>query len=273
MNNTSILISVVLYKHTVEDIKPLLISIKKLESIGLGRDIELALYDGSPKGSDYINLGELTETLGGSIKYKYEAGDNVGYGGGNNINIKGWNSSMKKTVIISNPDIYFNPDAILTLTREIDNDDEIACLAPLIENNNEEIQYSAKRNPTVLSLMIGRLRILRRLKPLLMYYEWHTNKRRDYKTESSDCTYLSGCFLCIRYKSLQKIGGFDERYFLHLEDADLTRSLSMIGKCRHYPQAKIIHGWARGSHKSIRQTTYLLWSLIKYMQKWGLKIW
>ena len=35
----------------------------------------------------------------------------------------------------------------------------------------------------------------------------------------------------VRSSAFEKVGGFDERYFLYLEDADLTRVLSLVGKC------------------------------------------
>ena len=44
-------------------------------------------------------------------------------------------------------------------------------------------------------------------------------------------------------------GGFDERYFLYLEDADLTRSLSNFGRCIHFPYSQITHKWGRGNYK------------------------
>ena len=50
--------------------------------------------------------------------------------------------------------------------------------------------------------------------------------------------YLSGCFLVIKANIFDQINGFDERYFLHFEDADITRELSKIGKCIHFPYAK-----------------------------------
>ena len=69
-----------------------------------------------------------------------------------------------------------------------------------------------------------------------------------------------------------KVKGFDNRYFLHLEDADFTRMCSYHGIVIHDPTLKVIHKWARGSHKSIRQMLCLLISLFKYFRKWGFVI-
>ena len=68
-------------------------------------------------------------------------------------------------------------------------------------------------------------------------------------------------------------GGFDERYFLYLEDADLTRKLSSFGRCVHFPCASVTHKWGRGNHKDLRLSIVNIISACKYFLKWGLTLW
>ena len=93
-----------------------------------------------------------------------------------------------------------------------------------------------------------------------------------YKANPVESSYLSGCFMLCRRKSLDKVKWFDERYFMYLEDADLTRSLSLHGKCIHYPKIEIKHVWAKGSHKKLNLRLIAIISFIKYSLKWGLKL-
>ena len=88
-----------------------------------------------------------------------------------------------------------------------------------------------------------------------------------------DAPYLSGCCMVIRTSSFISIGGFDERYFLYLEDADITRSLSGVGRCLHFPRVSVVHSWGRGNYKSFRLLFVNLISSFKYFLKWGLKVW
>ena len=70
-----------------------------------------------------------------------------------------------------------------------------------------------------------------------------------------------------------KVGGFDERYFLYLEDADLTRSMSSVGQCVHYPIAFIVHKWGKGNYKSLKLLLVNILSTYYYFIKWGLALW
>ena len=148
---------------------------------------------------------------------------------------------------------------------------KIVCISPLILNEKEIIQYSAKNNPTILSLLVGRIKVLERIGILKNYISNNQNRSKTLST-IFESEYLSGCFMLIRATAFSKISGFDETYFLHFEDADLTRELSKLGQCIHYPYSKITHKWNRGSHKSFKQTILLIQSMINYFKKWGLKV-
>jgi len=68
------------------------------------------------------------------------------------------------------------------------------------------------------------------------------------------------------------VGGFDSRYFLYLEDADLTRSMATIGRTIHLPIASVIHYWGRGNYRSWWLVLVNLHSAWIYFRKWGLRI-
>ena len=88
-----------------------------------------------------------------------------------------------------------------------------------------------------------------------------------------DVEYLSGCCMLIRMEAFQSCGGFDERFFLYLEDADLTRSLARWGRCIHLPVASVVHGWGRGNYRNLRLMAVNLVSAWHYFRKWGWQLW
>jgi GT2 family glycosyltransferase len=81
--------------------------------------------------------------------------------------------------------------------------------------------------------------------------------------------YLSGCFMFIRTEVLKKVGFFDERFFMYLEDTDLSRRIHRVSKTVYYPEVSIYHEYGKGSYKNPKLLKYHLDSAIKYFNKYG----
>jgi hypothetical protein len=80
---------------------------------------------------------------------------------------------------------------------------------------------------------------------------------------------LPGCFMFVRTNVLIEIGGFDEKFFLYVEDVDLTRRLHEKSITLYYPKIVIKHSLARGSYKETKLALYHIASAIHYFNKWG----
>ena len=264
---TRITFSLVLYKHKFSEIEKLIFSISSFEKLGKNNNLKtrLLIHDNSPNS--------LIENL--ICKYKFIEykcnGKNIGFGNGHNSNLLSYDYEYSDIYIIVNPDIEFNGLSLIKFVKEFINSDFI-CTAPLIRDSRGFIQYSAKLNPTILSLLLGRFKLLQKINIFKNYYIKHTNRDIDYTKEKIKSSYLSGCFLLVKSNIYKKIQGFDPIFFLHLEDADFTRKCSQYGKVIHNPSCTITHRWARGSHKSFKQMFYLLISTFKYFKKWGFVI-
>ena len=79
--------------------------------------------------------------------------------------------------------------------------------------------------------------------------------------------------MIMRTTAVSIVGGFDPRYFLYLEDADLTRSMSNLGRCVHLPLASVQHIWGRGSYQNIYLALINIQSACMYFLKWGISLW
>ena len=63
--------------------------------------------------------------------------------------------------------------------------------------------------------------------------------------------WLSGCCLMVRKKVFEKIGGFDENYFLFNEDIDLCRMINQTGKkVIYFPEAIVNHQVSTSNNKT-----------------------
>ena len=90
-----------------------------------------------------------------------------------------------------------------------------------------------------------------------------------------DVDTLTGAAMFIPRATWEKVGGFDHRYFLFMEDLDLCRMVKKLGsKIVYYPEVKIEHYQKRLSDgsllKTIRKKVFWLHvaSAIKYFFKW-----
>lgn len=149
----------------------------------------------------------------------------------------------------------------------------VSLVVPQLVDPEGVVQFLCKPNPTVLGLFSRRF-IPEFLKPgwLRRYDQWYVMADRDYDS-IFDVPYLSGCCMLMRSEHFLAAGGFDERFFLYLEDADITRALSAYGRTLHLPIVSVVHHWGRGNHQSFRLTLVNLHSVWLYFSKWGWQLW
>ena len=97
----------------------------------------------------------------------------------------------------------------------------------------------------------------------------HFELRQFGYDKTMDVPYLSGCFMLLRSEALQKVGLFDERFFMYPEDIDLTRRIREHYRTVFYPKVSVIHNHAQGSYKDKKLLWIHIINLIKYFNKWG----
>jgi GT2 family glycosyltransferase len=189
---------------------------------------------------------------------------NIGFGAAHNRVIPYLESDVH---IIMNPDInLLDNKAIPILCRYLEDHPEVGMVVPRIVDAKGELQYLCRRNPTVIDLAI-------RFLPGNFFGKrknFHVMKDMDYGT-SFEVPFASGCFMVIRTSLFRELGGFDDRYFMYVEDADLTRRVNQTNKTVYVPEATVCHAWERASYKNIHMTRIHLKSLWKYFRKWGFK--
>ena len=76
--------------------------------------------------------------------------------------------------------------------------------------------------------------------------------------------FCTGSFSGVRTSTFKAVGGFDESYFMYVEDADLTQKMRTRGKAYLVPQYTAIHAWHRAAHRSLKPFLWQLRSLLRY---------
>ncbi len=155
---------------------------------------------------------------------------NVGYARANNLGVK---QAMGQYLLILNNDTCVPVGTIGKLLDIKKNYPEYGIVAPLVLFPDKSLQISWGSDLHLLSEVF-----------LKFFAEkWH---RWQYKRKkgriSRDVDWVSGvCFLIDR-SLFKQVGGFDERFFLYVEDADLGKRIRRIGqKILMTSDVRIIH--------------------------------
>ena len=200
---------------------------------------------------------------------------NPGYGRGFNQLWQQWcaEHGVPPLVAVLNTDLSWETGGFEQLARWLEDHPDVTAAAPELRFPDGRRQFLCKRNPTLLALLSRRF-IPRRVKPrpLRRYDRWYTMRDQPY-SQVFRSTYLSGCCLWMRGWAVHVIAGFDPRFFLYFEDADITRRLAAHGPTVNLPITTVIHHWGRGSYSSWTLTLVNLHSAWLYFRKWGLQWW
>lgn len=190
---------------------------------------------------------------------------NLGFGAAHNQAI---NRVSSRYHIIVNPDIKVNGETIEALTIFMEANKDVVCCTPRILNPDGTEQYLPRKLPNFKYLISGALE-----EKVALGKKWRDEYTRKNETflSPTDIEICTGCFMFIRTDVLKKIGGFDERYFLHFEDIDLSRKLSAYGRIVFYPMVSITHKWHRDNLNDKHIRIIAKKSMIKYFLKWGLR--
>jgi GT2 family glycosyltransferase len=216
--------------------------------------------------------GEPVEQLAAGADGFLTNPDNPGYGRAVNRLVVEL-GQLPPYIAVLNTDLSWQSGTFERLLAWLQKHSEVNLAVPQILDEAGTPQKLCKRNPTVLGLFSRRF-LPSWLKPswLKRYDRWYVMADHDYE-EVFEAPYLSGCCMLIRSEAFRQVGGFDDRYFLYLEDADLTRSLARDGRCVHLPVAGVVHGWGRGNYRNIGLMAVNLASAWHYFRKWGWALW
>jgi N-acetylglucosaminyl-diphospho-decaprenol L-rhamnosyltransferase len=167
-------------------------------------------------------------------------GTNLGYGTAINRAVDEYldESEGSDFFVVANPDVHWGPDSIDTLLEAAARWPRAGALGPLIRDPDGSVYPSARHLP---SLIRGGMHAV--VGPFWRTNPWTATYRQD-RMEPSErpVGWLSGSCLLLRRAAFDEVSGFDERYFMYMEDVDLGDRLGRAGWQNVYvPSAEILH--------------------------------
>ncbi len=192
--------------------------------------------------------------------------NNPGFGAGHNVAIRHAFEHGSTYHLILNPDIHFSSGILQTLVSYMESQPDIGLIMPRVRYPDGQEQYLCKLLPSPVDLLMRRFFPNQyRKSGRLARYELHAS----HYDQIMDVPNLSGCFMLLRSAILRRVGIFDERFFMYLEDVDLSRRIGEISRTVYFPHVTLIHEYVKGSYNNSKLLFSHIRSAIKYFNKWG----
>ncbi len=149
-------------------------------------------------------------------------------------------------VLILNPDVDVDgEDSLTRLAAALEERPRAGAVGPRLLNEDGTTQSSARRFPSPLA-MAGNSSAAGRAAPARRAAARYLRPPQADRATRVD--WLLGAAMLVRREAYEEVGGWDERFFLYLEDTDFCRRLGRRGwECWYLPQVAMRHVHARAS--------------------------
>ena len=174
-----------------------------------------------------------------------------------NLHPKGFGKNHNCAFETTKPDIFLivNPDIRLNSSLDVDSFQALtkglAIQSPIVLSPEGDVEDFFRQRLTPMNIIKRKLKL-------------NSNKPQEW---------LAGMFLIINYETYQKLGGFDEKFFMYVEDCDLSiraRDIgAFVGPIKSW---SVVHNAQRKTTQSSRHFFWHLGSLLYFWKKELFKI-
>ncbi len=197
---------------------------------------ELVIVDNGSTGEDAARLKALADC--NSRVVLLSGHGNIGFARGANL---GARTAKGDILVFLNPDAFLRPRCIAELAREIAERPAPCIVGGRVLNADLTEQRGARRGDiTLVNALLSLSRLAEKVPAWRRHnVHWEGEPAPDQITAVPT---ISGACFCMRREDFDSVGGFDEKYFLHVEDVDLCwRVRRAGGEVLFHPKAEVIH--------------------------------
>ncbi len=158
---------------------------------------------------------------------------NAGFAAANNQAFK---KCTGRWVLLLNPDTVLNADAIVGMVDHLKENEDVGAVGVSLVDQKGKTQNAHDNFPSVLTELFSK-HVLRLVMP------WRFPSKRFQSKKPFDSQVIIGACLMLKAEVLWRVDGFDEEFFLFVEEADLCRRIWNAGfRVVMLPQYQIVHG-------------------------------
>jgi N-acetylglucosaminyl-diphospho-decaprenol L-rhamnosyltransferase len=163
-------------------------------------------------------------------------GENLGYARAANLGIGATDAPV---VAVCNPDLEVEAGTAAAILSRLSAEPDLAAAGPMIRNPDGTIYPSARSVPRLRDAVgHGLLGLVWPTNPFTRRYrQLDADPRRP-----RDVDWVSGAAIWLRRDAIATVGGWDERYFMYVEDVDLCWQLRRAGwRIGYEPGGTVTH--------------------------------
>jgi GT2 family glycosyltransferase len=152
-----------------------------------------------------------------------------------------------RDLLVLNPDVeLLGTEPVKALAGALASRPRAGIVAPRLVGSDAVVQPTARRLASVPAMLGSLPTVARVAPPLRMAYERYLGP--SLADERRSVGWVIGAAMLVRREAFDQVGGFDEGYFLYMEDADLCRRMHRAGwQVDYLPDVRLRHGYARAS--------------------------
>ena len=203
-----------------------------------------------------------------------EMGENAGFARANN---RGIAAARGRYVMLLNPDTVVDAGALEPLVRLLDADPRAGIAAPRLLYPDRTDQGTARSFPTAAAALFGRRSMLTKLFPRNRWSRSYLAGRERRGSDPFEVDWVSGAAMLVRRDAIARVGGLDEGFFMHWEDADWCHRMKDAGYSVFcVPEARVVHheggsrrGWPPRQLRAFHDGAYRYYAKHHARQWWN----
>jgi len=190
---------------------------------------------------------------------------NLGFGKANNLGLK---ETLGKFILLINPDTIVAEDTLEKMMEFFRKNPEAGLAGCKILNPDGTLQLACRRSfpgPwTSLTKVTGLSSLFPNSKIFARYNLTYLDENQSYEVDA-----ISGSFMMMKREVYEKVGGFDEQFFMYGEDLDLCYRIQKAGfKVFYVHSTQIIHYKGESTKRSsLDETKVFYYAMHLFVKK------
>lgn len=181
--------------------------------------------------------------------------ENLGFGKANNLGLR---ESLGEYILFINPDTMVGENCLTDCLSFLEHHSNAGGLGVrMLKPNGAFAPESRRGMPAPFTSLCKILGLSKMFPQSHLFGRYYMQYQDEWKENAIDV--VSGAFMMVPHAVLNKVGGFDEDFFMYGEDIDLSYRIQKAGYQNYYLPTPILHYKGESTEKSSYRYVYVFY--------------